>query len=150
MEVFVCYFIRVNVRCVYDARCVVYATVCGLILREEPQNGMIMVSFGVPVLYLRCCVRRCQTATVLERWEQIVRRSRRLKRLRRVWAVLGHHLADIKRRGEASLSGRQDVHWHSEKFRACEHAHVPLLMSTHLGTAERSSCKAHLVRRSDT
>ena len=92
-----------------------YATVCVSIVREEAQNGMIMVSFGVPVLYLRCCVRKCQTATLLDkRWEQIVRRSRRLKRLRRVWAVLVHHLVDIKQRGEASLAGRRDVRWHSE------------------------------------
>ena len=39
----------------------------------------------------------------------MVRRARRLKRLRRIWAVLGHYLADIKFRGEASLAGRREV-----------------------------------------
>ena len=67
----------VHCRCLHDA-----------LLQEEPDHGMIMVSLGVPILHLRCCARRARHGTVLQRWEQMVRRARRLQiSLRTVWRV---------------------------------------------------------------
>ena len=34
-------------------------------------------------------------------WARLVRRARRLGRLRRLWALVGHHLQEVKRRGRA-------------------------------------------------
>ena len=36
---------------------------------------------------------------VLLLWARLVRRARRLARLRRLWATLGHYLRTIKKRG---------------------------------------------------
>ena len=60
----------------------------------------IMVARLGLTLFLRCRCRRQERnhGTVIQRWTRIVRLARRLKRLRRIWAVLGHHLAQIKRR----------------------------------------------------
>ena len=37
---------------------------------------------------------------VLDHWERIVRRARRLGHKRRLWAFLGHHLREIKKLGQ--------------------------------------------------
>ena len=37
---------------------------------------------------------------VLLLWARLVRRARRLARLRRLWASLGHHLREVKQRGK--------------------------------------------------
>ena len=35
----------------------------------------------------------------LNRWRRVVCGAQRLRRLRRLWAALGHHLKEIKQRG---------------------------------------------------
>ena len=45
-----------------------------------------------------CCSRRQRRdpATTVERWEKLVHRINRVRRLRRIWAVLGHRLRELK------------------------------------------------------
>ena len=56
----------------------------------------------IPTLRLTCCARRI-AETVAERaqrrWAAFLQRLRRIRRLSRIWAYLGHHLRDIRARG---------------------------------------------------
>ena len=51
----------------------------------EPEPERQPQSYSLPVVLL---------------WARLVRKARRLKRLRRIWATIGHHLREIKERGK--------------------------------------------------